>query len=68
MAAIRNKIGQLGLVAAGVILMSACNTSQPEAIASPAPVIKDEKPQRYTTPTGVTIIPYDIEPIRRQSL
>lgn len=68
MAATHNKLCQLGLMAVGVILISACSTSPPQAIVTPTSIIQEAKPQRYTTPTGVTIIPYDIEPIMRKSL
>ncbi len=51
------------------LLLSACQ-SQP--IKSAVPIVEVQPvvvaPERYTTPTGVTIIPYDVEPIIQKSL
>lgn len=68
MAATINKLLQLSLIASVTGLITACSSPQPVISAPPVVVPSMAKPQSYTTPTGVTITPYDIEPIIRQSL
>lgn len=63
-----NKILTISLCGS-LFLLSACQ-SEPVAIektiVQPTPQLS--VPQPYTTPSGVTIIPYDLEPITRKSL
>lgn len=47
----------------GAIGLSACQNAPP-----PTTPVKKTQPTSYTTPEGVTIIPYDVEEIKRQKL
>jgi hypothetical protein len=67
-AAIINKIFQLSLVSGYLLFLNACSPPPTAVIVTPLPTPKDVTPKTYTTPTGVTIIPYDIEPIIRKPL
>ncbi|GEM_PF-6264799 len=62
-----NKMLKMGLCST-VFLLSACQSQPvelPTTVINTAPVVI---PQPYTTPSGVTIIPYDVEPIIQKSL
>ena len=61
-----NKMLKIGLCS--TVFLLGASQSQPElptTVINTAPVVI---PQRYTTPSGVTIIPYDVEPIIQKSL
>lgn len=65
MAAIINKLVKLSLMSSCVAWLCACSSQPVATTVAPAAT---SKPQIYTSPTGVIITPYDVEPIIRQSL
>ena len=72
-AVISNKIitivTKLFLGATCLGLISACSSPAQQVAAPLTLAVPTElTPKTYTTPTGVTITPYDIEPIVRKSL